>query len=265
MQNIFAWLQLVTASISINSAYRAPNESFEHAVHRHQELLRKTSPDVFATEGSAYSSAVPVDKADFSAVPVWEQDIQKNFERVRDERFIAMDGRADFPRRSTWLYPHDGCWARAALAGKRIEEWSLARPAKLFIFGSLTVKTVNAPGGSVSWWYHVVPIVKDAEQNVLVIDPAIDPKAPMPVKDWIATMTPSADAVKIAVCDPLTFGPHSTCQKATKDDEGRALDDQKRYLGAEWQNLIQLKRDPEKELGETPPWALELPSLAEAI
>lgn len=69
----------------------------------------------------------------------------EGFRSLRDARWLTMPGMRDFKRRSSWLYPDDGCFARAALGGQKLESWDYPRPKKLFIFGDLEVKTANSP------------------------------------------------------------------------------------------------------------------------
>lgn len=204
--------------------------------------------------GSAYNSAVPLEQADLSKITKWKnEDLRYAYSRIRDERFIRDSQNPLFPRRSTWLYPQDGCWARAALSSIRSAEWGLKRPSKMFVFGDLEVKTPNAKEGVVTWWYHVVPIVLDENNIPLVIDPAIEPKTYLPLNEWLLKMgTPSK--MKVAICSTYTYGPMDSCDLSTSKTEEDAMKDQTHYLPIEWKNLEELNRDPKQELGDNPPW-----------
>lgn len=109
-------------------------------------------------------------------------------------------------------------------------------------------------GGSVSWWYHVVPVIADSDGNIFVFDPAISPQKPLPVKDWVLTMVSNIKDAKLSVCNAYSYVPYSPCNEANAKTEDPAATNQKTYLRAEWNNLESLKRNPERELGEFPPW-----------
>jgi hypothetical protein len=87
-----------------------------------------------------------------------------------------------------FLYPDDGCEARAAdmcrsmkidhgiVAGK---VWLYAEPAKFEYF----VKTPNSPVCRVPWGYHVAPVVRTDSNDLRVIDPSLF-TAPVVVEQW---------------------------------------------------------------------------------
>lgn len=85
--------------------------------------------------------------------------VQDRFKYLRDLRFIRWNAR---DRRSSWLYPDDGCFARASLMNKNIKLAADPVPGKVFVFGNLKVITPNPPRGYVTWWYHVAPVVQVA-------------------------------------------------------------------------------------------------------
>ncbi len=243
---------LVPIFADIHSAVRSQGETFEQALKRYQKDLQA---NFIRISGSVSQSRKTLEEADFSIVPKWEQqiDLQLVFQQLRDLRFLISQERPDFLRRSSWLYPHDGCFARAALAGQNTARWGYKRPAKIFVFGSLEVATPNSPTKSVRWWYHVVPIVEQ-NQKYYVFDPAIDPKKPLLVREWLATMSRDVDSLRVTVCNPYTYVPSNPAKGADISHEARAESDQRRYLRAEWRNIERLNRNPNEELGENPPW-----------
>ena len=178
--------------------------------------------------------------------------MQKRFEAIRDERFITLSSSPDFPRRISWLYPKDGCFARAALFNRNAFRNFIPIPKKIFAFGNLRVKTSNVTRGAVGWWYHVAPIVKVGDTKY-VLDPAIDPRGPLPVKEWLSHMG-KPEKIKVAICDSGTYSPGDNCQKKTDGLELRAHQTQKHYLMLEEREIKRLGKDPRKLLGENPPW-----------
>lgn len=228
-------------------------------------LSAKRSPDVDymvyfnrALHGtSTYKDGTPLinaklyKEASLRKVTEWEsQDkLIEYFTFLRDLRFIRWNGR---DRRSSWLFPDDGCFARASLAVKNLLLNNVKAPDKIFAFGNLKFHTPNSGRGYVTWWYHVAPIV-EVHGEKYVLDPSIDPTTPLLLEDWISRMGP-LHKLKVSLCSSGTYGPKSNCSKITDGKELAALSAQGKYLNLEWNRLIHLRRNPEKELGDFPPW-----------
>jgi hypothetical protein len=171
-------------------------------------------------------------------------------------RTIPSRTRPDFARRPSFLYPDDGCFARAEMMALRVAQAGYARPGKVFVFGDLNVVTANAPSGSVSWWYHVAPAVR-VGQSVQILDPSIEPMRPIPLGEWIGRQTTIAEAM-VSACGPYAYSPSDRCAADPPDDPGAAaMESQDTYLDAEWSRQTELGRDPEQILGDHPPWSLE--------
>lgn len=249
--------------LHLHSAVRFPGETFNQAFVRYQKRIAqfgghrlpiRNGEDQNVTVSQA---AGPFEVLPHERVPVWHYDggkVAQAFKAIRDPRFIKDNERPSFPRRPTWMYPDDGCFARAALMVNRLEGMKVAAPAKIFIFGDLNVKTINSPSGQVGWWYHVAPIVRVGQQE-FVLDPAINPDHVLPINEWIRAMRPEGNlnGIKFAICSSHSYVPSDICMAAEKSD-GRAMIDQQAFLPLEWDRLIELKRDPKRELGEYPPW-----------
>lgn len=232
-----------------HSARRQVGEDWRQASARQRDwrILR---------EDSAQSAAGPYEDLSLEGVPVYSdaKELQSLFEQARDDRFIEWSRRPGFLRRSTWLYPDDGCFARAALVNQHFEQWNKVRPMKLFAFGNLHAETDNAPSGSVQWWFHVVPVVSNGKE-LIVLDPALNPHAPLSMIDWLKRMSRNPKEIMVSLCNTYSYAPEDSCLKAGPNTDAEALSEQKDYLGSEWTRLTNLGRDPEQELGENPPWA----------
>lgn len=250
---IYSHAGTYTATAMMHSAYRGPNESAQSAFQRYRQRLANHGVRRIL-EDTPLGKAVPLSMLTFEHVPGYSTGTVATqvFAKLRDERFIKDTTHAML-RRSSWLFPDDGCFARAALAVQNIQQWAMPVPAKLFIFGNLTVRTPNSPNGSVSWWYHVVPVVMVGQQPV-VFDPAINPSAPLLLKDWVKTMVPEEKSATFSICHPSSYSPASPCT-VESNSSLPALDHQVEYLKMEWQRLLDLKRDPTKELADHPPWS----------
>jgi hypothetical protein len=99
-----------------------------------------------------------------------------------------------------------------------VKRVGLPAPFKLFSFGSLTAQTENSPRGSVSWWYHVAPVVRGlnsaGDEITLVLDPALEPRRPMPMQEWIKAILPDGNEkywTGASICDEHSDGPYSYC------------------------------------------------------
>jgi hypothetical protein len=138
------------------------------------------------------------------------------------------------------------------MANRNLDQVGAPVPNKIFVFGNLKIKTHYASKGYVTWWYHVAPIVQLVNQK-FVLDPALNSKGPTPLVDWLALMGNPKD-FKIAICASGTYSPRGDCSLVTDGIEGRAEASQKSFLDLEWNRLLNLKRKPQEELGDHPPW-----------
>lgn len=181
-------------------------------------------------------------------------ELIRRFNFVRDTRFLATED-ASFPRRLTWLYPDDGCYARAEMASQKLIDQQLTTPKKIFVFGNLTAQTTNAAEGYVHWWYHVAVIYR-VGATAYVVDPALNPQKPMTLDSWNKAVGGESTPVKYAICSHDTFDPDADCFEPTQMSEAQAEAEQKGFLQDEWNRLLELHRDPTKELGDSPPWRL---------
>jgi hypothetical protein len=251
--SLFSSAGVYSGSASLHSALRGYREPAAAALQRYRQRLARYGVRTIL-EDTPLGLAKPLDMLTFEKVPAYQNAAVaiQSFAKVRDTKFIK-DTTHNLVRRSSWLFPDDGCFARAALAVQNLKQWNRTAPAKLFIFGNLTVKTANSPDGSVSWWYHVVPIVMVGQQPV-IFDPAINQAAPIYLKDWIATMTTDVKTVSFSICKSTSYAPSSPCTVDSTSSEP-ALDHQMMYLNDEWARLLDMKREPIKELGDYPPWS----------
>jgi len=241
------------------SAVRAPGEDYRDKIIQHSyesfPVFGYTGDPDHTGGATAVETAKELSKINLNTVEVWpaDKDFKAHFASIRDERLSILD--PSFPRRSTWLYPDDGCFARAELSSVRTQAMRLPAPSKIFVFGNLNVATANSPEGSVSWWYHVV-IGYRVQNVVYVVDPAIDPSGPLKLEVWLDKMG-DRNQMKVAFCSAGAFEPYSQCRGAESMTLEEAADSQSNFLSVEWHRLTQLGRDPNKELGDSPPWNIK--------
>ncbi len=260
------------ADQQIPSARRAFYEDWQTKV-RHRKLQRLTTGKYIIDESVAWNDMAARKKL-LATVETWSnyQVIKDNFEKIRDIRYFQDDEKPDFLRRIPWLYPDDGCWTRSAAVLKDLFgpfnniANHYPRPSKVYAFGNLCANTPNTSDGSVSWWYHTAPIIRDAQTNqTYVLDPAIDPYKPLAVKQWMDAISSRSNAcakskakvVKFNVCNGYGITPYDECQNPQTvhfSTEAYAMLHQSAFRIYERERQVELKRDVDEVLGDLPPW-----------
>lgn len=248
------WLPLESFADSVISPRREPGRSYLEYKNMARPLKapdqpppRPTTPVDLAKPGRVYSMV---------QIPDWgtHEVMVSRFKDIRDHQWLRDETHNQFLRRLTWLYPDDGCYARAAMMIQHGYSRSWPIPKKVFVFGNLLVQTPNTHDGEISWWYHVAPIVL-VKGRRYVLDPSIEPKAPLPLNEWLERMSPTPKDLEIAICESGTYVPGEDCDKSTDGVEAGAQADELGFLDLEWNRLLDLGRDPRRELGAHPPWS----------
>lgn len=176
--------------------------------------------------------------------------LREIFEFVRDTRFMKQfNGSLD--RRLTWLYPDDGCYARAAVASFNLPGYPV--PTKAFIFGDLQVQSENSLSGLVEWWYHVAVAYRVGD-TIFVIDPALNPYQALSLSDWGLLMVEDIRMARFSLCNQATYDPSADCSGLNGAPKEIAYKEQTSFLPMEWNRIQDLGRIPELELGDQPPW-----------
>jgi hypothetical protein len=236
------------------SAKRAPGEDWHDKVISRSRVAPGVGRPQVAPEERQYAVDVATlpEQADLTGItrlPDYKT-LQDYFVKVRDHRFI-QDPNENMLRRITWMYPDDGCFARASLINDQLESTGDTKLSKVYVFGNLEVQSPNAAYGSVGWWYHVAVSANDGKDDY-ILDPAIDPMRPLKLKEWLGRL--GDPDVVMAVCNSDTYTPYSDCHSPNVTEKSTDLDDQIYFLPFEKNRLQLLGRDWQKELGETPPW-----------
>lgn len=232
----FLSISLISSGAAAESAFRDPDTDF--SVYETKSFGARPIYETSQGGGSAHSRAKKYNEAELPAATSWNGSLlQSRFEKMRDAKVV------DGEYRPSWLYPDDGCFARAAVATRTAFHHFFPLPKKVFAFGNLTVKTPNSPRGKVSWWYHVAPIVQVGDAKY-VIDPAIERSRPLLLREWLEAMgTP--EKMKVSICDSGTYSPGDRCNKDSDGLELRAINTQRHYLRLEERRLRALNREEE--------------------
>ena len=188
----------------------------------------------------------------FASVPSWPyQTIVDFFNFARDVRWLKMNGNPYFKRRVSWLYPDGGCEARAEIIAYRAGISLLPKPYKIFVVNDLMLYTNNHPNGSVNWGHHVAPVVRSSSSGrPYVLDPSVDPRSPLRWTTWFQLLN-SKSITLVAVEDPSNYSPF----EGVTGDINTALGEMKyNFLQREWDRQVELGRDPNQVLDDSPPW-----------
>jgi hypothetical protein len=240
----------------VNSAIRCEGEHYLEAFRKRAARIPRSE-----TLLSAYGSRFPAGRFTIDSIPHLHStdQVATAFRFVRDSRFLNPTSTLNLVRRPSFLYPDDGCWIRAHLMMYRAETvlgTAVPRLYRIFVFGNLAPKTSNAPRGrtKVYWWYHTAPIARIGNE-AYVLDPALEPGAPIYWKDWILRQNPNLSNVRIAICNSNVYGPHGACLGSQPRTSFRtAAAHQRTYLLREEVRQRNLGRDVHAVLGDHPPW-----------
>ncbi|MEZ0390923.1 MAG: protein-glutamine glutaminase family protein [Pseudobdellovibrionaceae bacterium] len=259
--SFFLLLFLLITAQAEESAQRDPLEDWTQAQKREQTVWRQNDNLELFGSLSAVQSATPYSpQIDVRNLPAWsgsDAELQEAFLRLRDERLYFQSNRPNFPRRSSWLYPDDGCYARAAHAAQSFERAQKERPGKVFAFGNLRVKTKYHRRGTVYWWFHVAAAYRIGNEAV-ILDPSIEALRPLPLSEWLQRISSRPLKTKVAICDTYAYATRHACLGGSSRQESRFQNHQKAFLVKEWDRLKSLRYEPEKLLGEQPPWRKNL-------
>ncbi len=224
---------------------------------------------------------------DFTGVPVWtDAEIWAVFEATRDARelddnYSPAPAPTYNPRRISWLYPNDGCFARAQqVIGLADDDgFTGARaPYKLWAFDKLgalrlqvdTDNSATGVGGHVNWNWHVVPLVQNTAGDYIVMDAALNPCGPLDWEDWLGLMVLDAEMFddpttdfEVSISDGYAYLPgyEPFGDPSSPDVRGYSEADEEGtttswgYLNLEWERQIdELTRNADDRFGDNPDW-----------
>jgi Glutaminase len=251
MEKVYLILVLLIfhgAAFSSSGMVSAKRElGVDYSIYENQSVPEKSLDSYSTAQGASRKytgQGLP------SAVAWTPENLSTGFTKIRDERSLDWSRRQNFPRRIFWLYPNDGCFARAALANRMLKTSNYPVPNTVYVFGNLKVQTENSPWGYAAWWFHVAPVV-EVNGEKFVLDPALDPHNPLKLQDWLAKMG-DPSKMKVAICGSGTYSPSDDC--ADQSPALPASSTKTFYLNQEWDQQAKIGHKPEVVLGENPPW-----------
>ena len=199
---------------------------------------------------------------DGSCVPEYTSaDLEAAFLAIRDRRPLATGDQPGFARRIPWLFVQSGCEERAMAAAYFLTQWGYQTPYFARVVPKprapqLGLATDNDPTGAVRWSSHVAPVVRIADQ-LMILDPALDHDRPLRLADWLARFSQPGQ-IAMALCRDAQKGDACFTAAPTPPEAQPAiampyttLYDR---LDVEWRLQKVLGRDPDRLLGDCPPW-----------
>jgi hypothetical protein len=227
--------------------------------------LGGASAQALAAVANVYDSRTTIAGVNWGSVPTWsDADIMAQFAASRDARYMTTAGDPRL-RRISWQYPDNGCFARAEQVNVQVTQAGKATPYKLFAFSrnqGLVAHTSNADSGVVGWWYHVVPVVKNSVGQAIVLDAALSPCRPLFWREWLGLMANDlafyddvAGGNGVTLASPTAYDPFSLVTGEPSHATQSLTDQVGEFLPLEWQRQIDLGRDPNVVLLDTPPWS----------
>lgn len=273
MGAVLCWgssVAMAAARIPLSSK-RGVKETYKEAANRSLIKLKN-----FGQEARLGASAFDVRVSSFEEIDLTKvpeigglEKLQAIFETYRDKRYLPDPEDATFLRRLSWMYPDDGCFARAELLARLSENDLNPAAAKLFVFGDLQAPTPNHPAGEVRWWYHVAAAYRIGSE-LFVMDPSVEPKKPITDREWGERVgdrgTDGRTSLEWSLCATRAIDPGADCRNPMEESEGYVKRMLAPYLEAERDRAVELGRVANDVLGDLPPWldAASTPQLPEA-
>lgn len=224
-----------------------------------QDVLRAN----LAVPGTVVKSRKPVASVrpfsqEMGGIPAWPGTIAQLNElnaKAFATRSYANPDQGNYLRRAPWLFPTDGCYAKAAHVSAVAQRLGLPAPGKVFVFGDLRFSSDFVNGGVVYWSYHVVAAYHIANE-IYVIDPVVSRSsqltngAAMPVAEWMKQISPQPQALEVSLCDSASYTPISACLNG--NGNGAYLGHIPDLLHDEYRNLLYVGFEPDQILGPGP-------------
>lgn len=252
LKNLIILLLFLSTSLSFSqSAKRYKGESFSSAKKRNTKK-RYNSVQTYVSAHTAARSYADLNYKDLYRFDSYDE-LNYAFKTIRNARYLQDPQFSNLKRRSSWMYPDDGCWIRAELMAYNSEHLLKLKLNKVFIFGTLRTKTAFHPNKTVRWWYHVALIAKVNNQPY-IIDPSIENKRPLTLEEWMIRQNSDLNAPRLSICKAHTYNESSSCRSPEPRPFKAVKKSLSRYLKYERSRLEQMGFNSHALLGKNPPW-----------
>jgi Glutaminase len=239
------------ATLPIISAARKADQNWYEALSQQPNFNKKL---LFSNHGMQNFTEGKLSPQSIGGVPEWKKSLAElnalSFAAHEIRKYNNPNGQP-YMRKAPWLYPLDGCFAKAAhISAIAISRGEIA-PGKVFAYGKLRLRSKYVKEGEVRWSYHVVAAYHIGE-TVYVIDPVVGENddgtySPvLTVSDWVKKLSAAPTDVKVTYCDKNAYDPNSPCIGGQPN--GAYLGHVSFYLNEEYQNLISIGLNPDQLL-----------------
>lgn len=187
---------------------------------------------------------------DIGGIPEWRHGpaaLNRLFLSALNVRHYDNPNSRAFRRKAPWLYPIDGCYAKAAHVSYIAGNLGYSRPGKIYAYGSLRARSPYARNGSTVYWSYHMAAAYHIGATVWVLDPIVNAAAPVTQAQWLAAISNNPARVQVALCDSRSYSPHSPCRGG--GGNGAYLGHIEEFLRLEWSNLLRLGFSPVDLLG----------------
>lgn len=180
------------------------------------------------------------------AIPEWLNTFAEleAFNKItREIRQYKNPNAKNYLRQAPWLYPIDGCYAKAAHVSAVLQERGQVAPGKIFAFGNLRVKSKYAAGGYAYWSYHVVSGYR-FDNKIYVFDPVASENEDgtnsglLTLQEWLTRISTDRSQVRVSICDSNAYDPASQCIGG--ENHGKFLGHMPTILDWEYNNLLDM-------------------------
>lgn len=184
-----------------------------------------------------------------NVMPTWPLTIEELAAFAAEAAQIRMHSNpnpGNFMRRGPWLYPANGCYAKAAHVSNLTKQNGLPQPGKIYAYGNLEFNSPYAKNGRRVYWRYHMAAAYVFNGQVLVVDPGMS-ATPITQEEWLHLISPTPQTIRVKYCDARNYSPLATCVGGSGN--GANLNHVRGILRDEWSNLNRLGFNPYVLLG----------------
>lgn len=160
-------------------------------------------------------------------------------------RMYTNPNPGNYKRRAPWLFPADGCYAKAAHVSAVAKAQGFGSPGKVYAFGHLSMATRFAKEKRVWWSYHMASAYQIGGV-IYVLDPMMNSSSAVTLDQWVSRMSSDPKNVQVKLCDGNSYSPYSKCVGG--NGNGAYLGHIPEVLKLEYQNLQNIGMPPQPVL-----------------
>ncbi len=212
-------------------------------------LSQERLPHQHWQQSLANDGIVQISATSPNVMPTWPLPIEQLTAFATEAAQIRMHDNpnpGNFLRRGPWLYPANGCYAKAAHVSYLAKQKRLPQPGKIYAYGNLEFDSPYAKNGRRVYWRYHMAAAYIFNGQVLVVDPGMS-ATPITQEEWFRLISPTPQTIRAKYCDVRNYSPLATCVGGSGN--GANLSHVRGILRDEWRNLLRLGFNPQSLLG----------------